>query len=220
MRAVEKKICYVFGAGEYFGDLPQPETGDCVIAADGGLQQLEMQGIAADLVVGDFDSLPEIPKRFNMVKLPTEKDDTDMFAALQAGLSQGYRRFRIYGGTGGRFDHTFANIQCLAFLSAQGAAGFLVGRDTVTAAISNGGSIRFGSEARGMLSAFALTDTACGVFEEGLKYSLDNATLQSIYPKGTSNEFVGRPAKISVREGALLIIYPKDVSAEIELAGG
>ena len=55
--------------------------------------------------------------------LPTHKDDTDMLAAIRKGLGLGYRQFQIYGGLGGRLDHTIANIQCLLFLHNRGAKG-------------------------------------------------------------------------------------------------
>jgi thiamine pyrophosphokinase len=179
-----------------------------VIAADGGFEHLASQNIQADLVIGDFDSLGAPPPAVNAVVLPQEKDDTDMMAALQAGWAKGYRTFHIYGGTGGRFDHTMANIQCLAYLANIGAKGFLFDRGTVITAVHDG-CICFPAEAEGILSVFALTDIASGVTEEGLKYLLNNATLRNIYPVGVSNEFIGAPSRISVASGMLLVIYPQ-----------
>ncbi|MDR1559345.1 MAG: hypothetical protein LBS84_06550, partial [Clostridiales bacterium] len=58
----------------------------------------------------------------------------------------------------------------------------------------------------GYISVFAYSDRACGVSVEGLKYGLTNAVLESSFPLGVSNEFVGRKGRVCVREGVLLII--------------
>ena len=123
--------CIVIGAGDLtVGEIPGWEEAFC-IAVDGGLGYCGVLGIEPDLILGDFDSVSEgearavvqleqeIPHR--VIRLPVEKDDTDMLAALKEGLGRGYRDFRIYGGTGGRLDHTLANIQCLLYLKKQGA---------------------------------------------------------------------------------------------------
>lgn len=206
-------ICYIFGAGDCYGPLPSPATEDFVIAVDGGFAHLKAQDIAANLLIGDFDSLQEpvdVPAT-NIIVLPQEKDDTDMMSALQAGRSRGFRTFHIYGGTGGRLDHTLANIQCLAYLTQTGAQGFLFDRDTVITAISRG-RMSFPAGTQGLLSVFALSDVVSGVCESGFKYSLHDAVLQNRYPVGISNEFTGVPSEISVREGTLIVIYPRNAT--------
>ena len=98
---MKERICYVVGAGENFGLDFQPATGDLVIAADAGLRYLEEQGIRADLVIGDFDTLKYIPGHSNTIALNAEKDDTDTLAAVREGIRAGYTSFHIYCGTGG-----------------------------------------------------------------------------------------------------------------------
>lgn len=92
----------------------RPAENDFVITADAGFRYLEQAGILADLVIGDFDTLKEISTGANVVRLSCEKDDTDILAAVREGIKAGYAEFHIYGGTGGRFDHTLANLQVLA----------------------------------------------------------------------------------------------------------
>ena len=41
--------------------------------------------------------------------------------------------------------------------------------------------------------------------ERGLKYSLQDATVNMEFPIGISNEFIGQESMISVKEGMLLI---------------
>ena len=64
-----------------------------------------------DLAVGDFDSLGHVPKIEKTICHPVDKDDTDTALALAEGMKRGYRNFIIYGGLGGRLDHTVANLQ-------------------------------------------------------------------------------------------------------------
>lgn len=203
--------CYILGAGERFDPPQMPDTGDFIIAADGGYAYAMALGLTPSLVVGDFDSLPEPPSSgVDTIVLPQEKDDTDMVAALWEGWQRGFRRFAIYGGTGGRLDHTLANIQCLADIACRGGRGFLFDQDTVITAIHDSG-IAFPANAAGTVSVFSFTETATGVFETGLKYPLTDATLRNTYPIGVSNAFTGIPASISVGSGTLVIIYPKNI---------
>jgi thiamine pyrophosphokinase len=138
--------------------------------------------------------------------MPVEKDDTDTLHAMRIGLERGFARFEIYGGTGGREDHTVANLQCLLFLVSHGARGALYGNGYLYTVIHNE-AMDFPPEAGGDFSAFCMDGEARGVCEEGFKYSLDNAAVRSDFPIGVSNSFTGRPARISVADGTLILYY-------------
>ena len=197
--------CFIAGAGEYCGFVvPGPD--DYVIAADRGYEELISRGIRPDLVVGDFDSLGDAPEHPNVLRSPMEKDDTDMIIAVRQGFAQGCDMFIIDGGLGGRFDHTLANCQILAYISQSGGRGFLLGREMSVTAITNG-TLGFLPGAPGRVSVFCAGSIAEGVTITGLKYPLDDALLTYDYPLGVSNEFTGAPAEISVRSGTLLIMW-------------
>ncbi len=205
-------LCYVAGAMPLSSDLlPQPRPGDLVIAADRGYATLMEGGVVPDLVVGDFDSLGHRPDHPNLIALPAEKDDTDMVYALRRGLALGYRRFVLLGGLGGRLDHTMANLQTLNWLTTQGAAGILAGDGTVATVLRNG-MLRFSPDHTGMFSVFAFGE-AHGVTLEGLKYPLQDASLADTFPLGVSNEFLGVPATVTVRDGALLLLWKESGEA-------
>ena len=207
-------ICYIIGAGENYGLDFTPTSNDFVIAADAGIRYLEQCGITADLVIGDFDSLNHIPTHPNTAVLSPEKDDTDMFAAVREGIKAGYSVFHIYCGTGGRTDHTIANIQTLAYLSQNDMQGFLFGKDSIIIAITNR-MIAFDNIPSGYISVFSYTEKAEGVNLRGLKYELNNATLTSTFPLGVSNEFIGTESSISVDSGTLLIVLPRESMKQI-----
>ncbi|WEV58491.1 thiamine diphosphokinase [Bifidobacterium sp. ESL0728] len=136
------EICVVFAAGAYYGNEPSANklpANAFVIAADGGLDHVRGLGIRPNLAIGDFDSTNvDVPQGVETIALPPEHDDPDMLSALKTGWSRGYRDFRIYGGLGGRIDHTIANIQMLALLAHNGGHGLLYGAHSVVTAICNG----------------------------------------------------------------------------------
>lgn len=197
-------ICYIVGAGS-FDETIAPGPRDFVIAADGGYQHLADAGMRVDLLLGDFDSIAEMPEGIEVRRFAPEKDDTDMMLAVKAGLELGFSRFALYGGLGGRLDHTLANAQVLCYLSQRGALGFLVGEGMVLTALTDSGITLAGG--RGIISVFCMGDLAEGVALLGLKFPLAEATLTSNVPLGVSNEFMGGPARISVRKGTLLALW-------------
>lgn len=207
--------CILICAGDLtLSEVPRQE-GDLVIAVDGGLSYCGLLQVEPDLVLGDFDSLSQqeeavvkeleerVPEK--VLRFPPEKDDTDTLAAIREGLNRGYRDFRIYGGMGGRLEHTVANIQCLLYLKNRGAVGYLVDGGGMAFVIRDE-KVSFREGLQGYLSLFSLRETARGVTLEGLKYPLREATVRNEFPIGISNEFTGKAASVQVRDGDLLCI--------------
>lgn len=198
------KVCCCFGAGEFFGLHGTVPDGALIIAADAGIKNARECGLEPDIVVGDFDSLGYLPDARELVKLPVEKDQTDMAEAVDIGLERGCEEFRLYGASGGRLDHTLANIQLIAHLSAIGKRGFIYGNGFFLTAITSD-SIRINGTVGSTLSVFSLTDRSEGVTLRGLKYPLENHTLLNTAALGVSNEFISESAEIFVGNGTLLI---------------
>lgn len=205
------KTCWIFGGGEYDPACPHtPSPGDFVIAADSGLSLTSRLGLTPDLVIGDFDSLGQKPTGENVVTLPVEKDVTDAAAAASEGLARGYTRFHFVGCAGGRPDHTFAAYQLLADLAKKGARGLLFGDGFTVTAIKDG-SLSVPAQKSGTLSVFAVGGNARGVTLSGVYYPLNGATLSPTFPLGVSNSFIGKPVRVTVGDGTLLVFaegYP------------
>ncbi len=198
-------VCYVVGAGECESIGFEKKKDDLVIAADGGLKYLQSANIDPDVIIGDFDSLGVIPDYDNVIKLNPVKDITDMDAAIKIGIEKGFEEFEIYGATGGRIDHTLANIQLIASLSQRGINVSLINGKTVITAVTDG-KICFDSLQKGYVSVFAHTDICENVCIKGLKYSVENEVLKNDFALGVSNEFVGEESCISVEKGTLVIV--------------
>ena len=115
--------CYIVGAGDFTARGFAPGPGDLILAADGGYRALYRLGTTPDLLLGDFDSLGDVPLPANLpvLRFPARKDDTDTGLALRHGLMLGFRDFALYGCAGGRTDHLLANFQSMARVSRLGA---------------------------------------------------------------------------------------------------
>lgn len=205
-----KKICYIVGAGEDFGLDFVPSAEDLLIAADGGYRAVRAAGLQPQVVIGDFDSLGTAPADEEVITLPTVKDVTDTWAAIRLGMERGYRRFFLYGCTGGRFEHTLANVQTVADAAARGMECRLYSETQVITAIC-GGTVHFGAERSGFVSVFSHTDRCCGVTIRGMKYTLENAELTNRFPLGVSNEFIGQPSSVTVGSGTAILVYDRTI---------
>lgn len=198
--------CYIVGAGDFDGSGFSPQAEDLVIAADGGYLHLRQMGVSPDLVVGDFDSMPE-PEHPHIVRYDTVKDDTDLHLAADLGLEQGCRQFFLFGGTGGRrMDHTLASIQTLGHLRDRGAAGYLIGSGMVGTWLREE-RLLFPAGYRGYLSVFSMGQSVRAVTLQGLKYPLDRYCLTNTRPLGVSNAFLGETAVVEIRGGEALVLW-------------
>lgn len=204
-------MCVIVGGGEFNGIDELPGERDLLIAADKGYKYLEKMGLKPDIIVGDFDSYGEKPVAdgVEIITLPAEKDITDMHAAVNLGERRGYWNFHIYGGGGGRPDHTMANIQLITYLAEGRKFGYIHHNNTIMTVIRNC-QFNLPIQNKGYVSVFSLSEVSSGVSIRGLKYELEDERLNNAYPLGVSNEFTGKSAYIDVRDGTLLVTWSKE----------
>ncbi len=209
--------CYLVGAGDFGSGQLKPSEDDIVIACDGGLLACQSRGIHPDYVIGDFDSLGFVPENEAYIKLPVEKDITDVKAGADLARRLGYRSFELFGGTGGRLSHTIANIQMMIGLAAEGircrlhGVGSIIyvlaaGRRVSDGQSNPGCHVDFKADRRGSISFFAVDGPVKGVTISGMKYDVSGCTLEASFPLGVSNSFIGRDSFIEFDEGRLLVI--------------
>jgi thiamine pyrophosphokinase len=198
-------VCYLIGAGDFYGQITRRDD-DFIIAADGGYDSLIRHGYTPDLLIGDFDSLKsDIPEGVRTIRHPKEKDETDMFLAYGEGVKLGYTEFVMLGATGGRLDHTYANISLLQYGKERGHNITVIDENGIILCLKNE-SITLSGNSGDTFSVFAIGGEARGVSIKGAKYEAENVTLSPAFPLGVSNEFTDTDAHISIIDGALLVI--------------
>ena len=199
-------ICYIFGAVNYQSEINKPDKSDYLIAADAGYSLMKNYNIVPDVIIGDFDSLNDIPEEKDLIRHPVRKDDTDLMLAVKHGFSKEYNKFIIYGCLGGRIDQTFATIQTANYITDNGGKVICVSDNECITVVKNS-EIMFKEKRNGIISVFSLTDTSEGVCLNNLSYPLLNATITSSFPLGVSNEFTGEKSSVKVKNGTLLVIW-------------
>lgn len=204
-----KAFIYTGGTVDPSGITERPKGDDLIIAADSGYRNAKELGITPMLLLGDFDSIGELPPEIERMQVPSEKDFTDTQLAVDTAIKKGADEIVIIGGLAGRLDHTLSNLAILEDLNEKHIHAILTdGRNRVrylhsTSTLIARSSFRY-------LSLLTLSEKAKGVSVEGCKYPLQNATLNRNFQYAVSNEITGNCALISVRKGGIYIVESKD----------
>lgn len=178
---------------------------DFTVFCDSGLKHLEALQVTPGLIVGDFDSHEKPHLDVETVVLPCEKDDTDTVYAVKEAVKRGYEDFLLIGVIGARLDHTLGNVSILLYLDSLGMRGVIFD-DYSEMEIVSSSPVSI-DDSFAYFSLLNISGTAKGVTVENAKYPLQNAQITCEYQYGVSNEVLpGYTAKVSVREGKLLLI--------------
>lgn len=180
---------------------------DYFIYCDCGLNHKEFLRHEPDLIIGDFDSHEKPEDLNNVIILPVVKDDTDTIFAVKEGMTRGFNDFVLLGSTGGRIDHTLANIYALLMLKDSGKHAVILDDYSEMSIISAGESagIKWGCK---FFSLINISGLARGITIRGAKYNLTDGEIESKYQYGVSNEVLSpdNDAQVSLREGSLLLV--------------
>lgn len=202
-------------AGGKKSPLKNISDADFVIACDKGLNYALEEKIEPDLFVGDGDSFSgNLPKNVENVKLPKEKDDTDLMAAVKIALEKFVpEKLLFYCACGGRLDHFLGNLQAATFAAKRGVKVEIID-------LYDHFFVFFGGENEANEEAFlkrdgysfsvlSLTDKCEGVCISGAKYEIENATIYNDFPIGVSNEWINDEIRVSLLRGVLCVCICK-----------
>ena len=198
-------------------DWLKKNTYDCIIAADSGMNFLHRNGIKPDVIAGDFDSvasdsLNAFSERADveMLRLNPIKDDTDTEFVIREAIRRGATEIVLLGATGTRLDHVFANVYLLGIGLEEGVSIQLIDAHNRIHMIENSLELSRDEQFGDYVSILPVKGDAKGVTLEGFKYPLKEANVHCFSSLGISNEIVENVAKISVKEGTLLVVESRD----------
>lgn len=181
----------------------KPQKADFVICADSGYRHADHMQITPHVLLGDFDSIKEIPEEIERITYPAEKDETDLQIAISHALRMGYREIYIIGAFGGRCDHFLGNIGLLYWAKQKGASVLMEDAATSVRLVSD--SLTLPAKKNCYLSLIPFFGDA-NVSVSGVKYSLQNHKMQMGDTLGISNEFTDSIAEINVHRGLILVL--------------
>ena len=187
------------------------QPGDFIVACDAGYRNAAALGVRPDLIVGDFDSAPQPRTEGDTIVLPHVKDDTDTQYAARWLAEHGFEEVVMLGALGGpRVEHMLANLSTGLFLSLHGVRTILADSRSEMHYLLPGRPLELPRRDWMYLSLFALGAPLTGVFERGVYYPLENATLTELdYPLGTSNEFTEPVARLQCGGGHGLVVLTR-----------
>lgn len=210
---------YIFIGGEVDKSALSSSIPDdaLVIAADSGYDNAKMLGYAerCDFIVGDFDSTKEkaFCSRAKIIRVPTEKDETDTQLAINIAIENGAEDMYIVGGLSGRLDHTLSNLYLLEALTKCGIIATICDGKNKVRYLKERSSLLVPKSEYKYFGLILTTEKAKGVTVDGAKYPLKNANLEKSNPSfAISNEVLENFAMVSIKKGGLFVIESKELS--------
>jgi thiamine pyrophosphokinase len=186
-----------------------------VIAADSGYDNAKALGYAerCDFVVGDFDSTGEkaFCSRAKIIRVPSEKDETDTQLAINTAIENGADELYIIGGLTGRLDHTLSNIYLLESLTNSGIYACICDGKNRVRYLKERSSLLIQKSEYKYFGLLPADREIKGVSIDGAKYPLKNAKLERNNPSfAISNEVTENFAMVSTKKGGLFVIESKE----------
>jgi thiamine pyrophosphokinase len=180
------------------------------VCADGGANTARAMGLVPDAIVGDLDSAdPATLAHFAAVPQIRDADSerTDTAKAIDYLLArEPYGEITLLGASAGRLDHVLGHVSLLRryagrtslVLEDDGARSWLAGG-------ASGGAVELDVPPGTTVSFFAVGAPAEGVTTENFRYPLTGKRLELGVQDSISNLTSGRPARIVIGRGALLV---------------
>lgn len=191
---------------------------DYWIGADHGAIYILEEGLPLDLALGDFDSINEEQfsqiqlKAHRMITYPSNKDETDTQLAIIEALKVQATEIVLFGGTGGRFDHTFANVWLLhQIIKEHPTIHFsIIDKQNKIEMLLPGEYTLKKDNLYKYISFYSISEKVENLNLIGFKYPLNNESLPIGSILCISNEFIKDNGNVSFSKGILLLVRSSD----------
>lgn len=195
------------------------EDKDCyVIGVDKGMEFLYRHKIMPSYIVGDFDSVDtEIADYYrNETGVPIRefnpvKDASDTEIAIRLAMTLGCDEMLILGATGGRIDHLWANVQCLAIPFKAGINAEILDSQNRIRLIGGETVLKKGETYGSYFSVFPLGQEIFNFSIKGARYPLHNHTMTAYDSLCVSNQFEEDEVVISFHDGIVILMETRDL---------
>jgi thiamine pyrophosphokinase len=208
----------IIANGHIFNDkliLEKIKDYNYIIAADGGATHALRLGIIPDLIMGDFDSISsEAMQEFSNVQkiaFLKDKDETDLELAILKAFSLNPKKVGLFAATGNRTDHTLVNLY---LLTRFGLKLHIESENETIFVLNSEKTFKINTEPMQTISLLPLGPEASGVTTKGLKWELDNSTLNKNF-LSISNNCLETSFEISIKKGELLCFLTKKFKSSL-----
>lgn len=188
------------------------------VGVDRGVFNLLKREIKPKIAFGDFDSVS--PEELIYIESQVEKlkqyqpvkNETDMELALNWAIEQNPEEIRLFGATGGRLDHLFANVQLLIdpILKGKQLKIYLIDRNNCMDVKGPGSYSILKKAAQKYISFVPVTLNVKDLTLEGFKYPLKNRHISIGSTLCISNELISEYGTFSFSEGILIVVRSED----------
>jgi thiamine pyrophosphokinase len=179
-------------------------TGDIIIAADGGAEELKRRGILPTVVIGDMDSISQSTLEYFKSKgvqiaiYPHEKDETDLELALNYAFKNGASEVEVLNWQGERVDMILAMIGLISKYKNVTAIA-----DNCELGVLGEGEYSLKAVIGETWSFIPLCEAEFSI--RGFKYIFDGK-MSITSPIGVSNEALENAVKVSIKNGKVVYI--------------
>lgn len=203
---IEKKFAVILCNGEPPSKLQLTSSlkmADFFIAADGGGTIALDYNLVPDLIIGDLDSFNKHQDAPCKVIQIADQNTNDLEKALIHALKVKITDVIVFGATGRRVDQTVKNLSVMKQFNKQFDKLIFKDKYSDIKLISSPHTEELPLHTS--VSLFPLSGSVSGITSNGLKYKLQNSTLENGVFDGSSNETIETVIEITFHSGDLLL---------------
>lgn len=179
---------------------------DFILCADSGYDNASKLEMTPNLIIGDMDSIKADTTFIKKIIAPSKKDESDLFLCVLEAVKLKAKNIDIICATGGRLDHTLANISILEFLGNQTINGRIFDEQNIINWLDSENSYKNTSKYISIIPiskkiTFSTTN---------LIYKTNFLTVKRSEIISISNECISEEFTISLHKGKALLIQSDD----------